>query len=156
MDELWRMLPGVREESVHMALFPQDADQWHDAALLERWAALVAVRNQVNLQLEEKRKDKTIAANLSARAVISADGDTATLLADYREFLPTLFGVSQVDLTPLAAGPDAAGGTGVVVERAAGTKCERCWRYVPEVSAEPDRTGLCSRCVEALAEPVSL
>ena len=42
------------------------------------------------------------------------------------------------------------------VERATGTKCERCWRYVPEVSAEPDRTGLCPRCVEALAEPVSL
>jgi isoleucyl-tRNA synthetase len=44
----------------------------------------------------------------------------------------------------------------VTVERATGTKCERCWRYVPEVSAEPDRTGLCPRCVEALAEPVSL
>ena len=69
MDELWRMLPGAREESVHMALFPRELDQWKDAALLERWAALADVRDQVNLQLEEKRKDKTIAANLSARVV---------------------------------------------------------------------------------------
>src|SRR6185295_14824892 len=48
MDELWRLLPGEREESVHMALFPRELDQWEDAALLERWAALAAVRDQVN------------------------------------------------------------------------------------------------------------
>jgi isoleucyl-tRNA synthetase len=147
MDELWRMLPGEREESVHMALFPRDLDHWQDAALLERWAALSAVRDQVNLQLEEKRKDKTIAANLSARVVIAAEGDTARLLHDYRDFLPTLFGVSEVELTS---------GSAVSVERATGIKCERCWRYVPSVSSEPDRAGLCPRCVEALAEPVSL
>jgi len=147
MDELWRMLPGDREESVHMALFPRDVEQWQDAALLERWSALASVRDQVNLRLEEKRKDKTIAANLSARVVIGASGETAALLKQYESFLPTLFGVSEVELKS---------GDGVTVERATGTKCERCWRYVPEVSAEPDRTGLCPRCVEALAEPVSL
>jgi isoleucyl-tRNA synthetase len=153
MDELWRLLPGPREESVHMALFPRDLDQWKDAALLERWSALSAVRNQVNLQLEEKRKDKTIAANLSARVLIESDD---ALLESYRDFLPTLFGVSEVALRPQVSSPRPEGGPHVVVERAAGTKCERCWRYVPAVSSEPDRTGLCPRCVEALAEPVSL
>jgi isoleucyl-tRNA synthetase len=147
MDELWQMLPGEREESVHMALFPRNLDQWKDAALLQRWAALAAVRDQVNLQLEEKRKDKTIAASLSARVVIGADGDTATLLNDYRDFLPALFGVSEVVLTA---------GDAVAVERATGIKCERCWRYVPSVSSDPERRGLCPRCIEALAEPVSL
>ena len=72
--------------------FPADSINGRDAALLERWTALSAVRNQVNLQLEEKRKDKTIAANLSAHVVIEADGETAKLLNEYREFLPTLFG----------------------------------------------------------------
>ncbi len=153
MDELWRMLPGEREASVHMALFPTDLAQWQDAALVERWATLAAVRDQVNLQLEEKRKDKTIAANLSAAATVTAAGASGALLEDYREFLPTLFGVSQVGIS---AGAPGAEGVSVSVERAAGTKCERCWRYVPEVSAQPDREGLCSRCVEALAEPVSL
>jgi isoleucyl-tRNA synthetase len=148
MDELWRMLPGQREESVHMALFPKDLDQWKDAALLERFAALAATRDAVNLQLEARRKEKTITANLSARVRVSADGDNAKWLSEYREFLPTLFGVSEVELE---SGPFA-----VSVEPATGTKCQRCWRYVPHVSAEPDRTGLCPRCVEALAEPVSL
>jgi isoleucyl-tRNA synthetase len=155
MDELWRMLPGDREQSVHMALFPRDFAQWQDAALLERWSALAAVRDQVNLRLEEKRKDKTIAANLSARVVIGAIGETAALLKQYDSFLPTLFGVSEVELMAERREPKPEVAS-VTVERAGGTKCARCWRYVPSVSDSPDRTGLCPRCVEALAEPVSL
>jgi isoleucyl-tRNA synthetase len=147
MDELWRLLPGEREESVHMALFPSGVGQWKDARLLERWAQLGAVRDQVNLQLEEKRKDKTITANLSARVAIEAGAETARVLGEYRDFLPTLFGVSDVELK--ASGRDDLR---VAVEKAEGTKCERCWRYVPEVNGG----GLCPRCVEALAEPVSL
>ncbi len=147
MDELWRLLPGEREASVHMALFPRELDQWKDAALLERWSKLAAVRDQVNLQLEEKRKDKTITANLSARVVIEAGGETAALLSDYGSFLPTLFGVSDVDLR--TSGPQDLRTS---VEKAEGTKCDRCWRYVPAVNDK----GLCPRCVEALAEPVSL
>jgi isoleucyl-tRNA synthetase len=177
MDELWRMLPGEREASVHMALFPRDLDQWKDAALLDRWAGFAAIRNDVNLQLEARRQDKTIGANLSAHVTVSADGDTLTLLGQYSEFLPTLFGVSSVTVkfsspqdlrtsspqdlrtsSPPAsaeASADKQGKVSVAVDRATGTKCERCWRYVPEVSSEPDRLGICPRCVEALAEPVS-
>ena len=93
---------------------------------------------------------------------MSANGGTGDLLKEYREFLPTLFGVSQVtvgegqvfwqmeDITVMEEG------VRVLVEKADGTKCVRCWRYVPEISQDPDRTGLCPRCVEALAEPVSL
>ena len=119
-------------------------------------AALAAVRDQVNLQLEEKRKDKTIAANLSAQVKLAAGGDAAVALHDYADFLPTLFGVSAVEVSaaPVEAGLQTR--LEVAVERATGTKCERCWRYVAEVSQDGDRAGLCPRCVDALAEPVSL
>jgi isoleucyl-tRNA synthetase len=162
MDELWRMLPGEREASVHMALFPRDLEQWKDAGLIERWAGLAAVRNEVNLQLEAKRQDKTIGANLSARVTVAAGGETLRLLQGHGDFLPTLFGVSEVAVVegPVLWQTEDARvldeGLRVLVEKAEGTKCERCWRYVAEVSQEPDRLGICSRCVEALAEPVSL
>ena len=41
-DELWRFLPGAREESVHLALFPGDAElaALVDRELLERWTKL--------------------------------------------------------------------------------------------------------------------
>ena len=153
MDEVWRNLPGDREASVHMALFPQDLAAWTDPALLDRWASLGAVRNEVNLQLEQKRQEKVIAANLSAQVTLAAGGETAALLSNYRDFLPTLFGVSEVHVRESAAGDDTVR---VSVEKSGGIKCERCWRYVSEVSQSPERSGICSRCVDALAEPVSL
>ncbi len=153
MDELWRGLPGAREASVHMALFPRDTERFASADLLATWAELATVRDAVNVELEKRRQDKTIGANLSAAVALTAAGDDLALLRRYEAFLPTLFGVSVVTV---AAGGDAGGARAVAVSRADGVKCDRCWRVVPSVSSEPDRTGLCPRCVDALADPVSL
>jgi len=153
MDELWRVLPGEREASVHMALFPRDLERLEDAALRERWTRLGAVRDVVNVALEQKRQDKTITSNLSASVTVAAAGATLDLLRQYEAFLPTLFGASVV---AIAGGGPADGAPGVTVTRADGHKCERCWRIVPEVSSQADRAGLCPRCVDALAEAVSL
>jgi len=45
-DELWRFLPGRREESVHIGVFPNAADlePLVDRELLNRWARLSAIR----------------------------------------------------------------------------------------------------------------
>ena len=60
-----------------------------------------------------------------------------------------LFIVSEVELRP--SGDDTSS---IAIERAAGVKCERCWRIVPKVSSEPASAGLCDRCQDALAETV--
>jgi isoleucyl-tRNA synthetase len=159
MDELWRALPGTRLPSVHMALFPmgEEIARYRDPDLLGRWTNLAAVRNDVNLALEQKRQEQVIKANLSAHVRLEAARDEGPLLDQYREFLPTLFGVSSVELMAAGAPPmNAEGATGVqsrrvVVSRAEGVKCERCWRVVPTVSQAPGAEGLCPRCVDALA-----
>src|SRR5262249_27009100 len=48
-DELWRFLPGAREESVHIAVFPSGVAlvPLHEKELLDRWATLLDVRDQV-------------------------------------------------------------------------------------------------------------
>jgi isoleucyl-tRNA synthetase len=148
-DELWRNLPATREDSVHLAVFPLELADWQDDALLDRWAQLSGLRNQVNAALEERRQDKTIKSNLSARVSISASGALAGLLGDYRDELAALFGVSDVVVD--ADVIDPAAGARVLVERADGIKCDRCWRYVSSVSDSPEFKGLCQRCVEALA-----
>src|SRR5690606_25491338 len=72
LDDLWRNLPGTREASVHLALFPRDLDAWHDEALLDRWSRLSSVRDVVNAQLEAKRRDKVITSSLSAHVRVEA------------------------------------------------------------------------------------
>jgi isoleucyl-tRNA synthetase len=150
MDELWRNLPGERASSVHLSTFPRELTSWADDALLTRWEQLAAMRNLVNAALEARRQDKTIKSNLSARVTIAASGDQAHLLAHYRDELPALFGVSQVEVQATTASePD------VRVDKADGVKCERCWRIVPAVNENPEFRGLCERCVGALAETVN-
>jgi isoleucyl-tRNA synthetase len=164
-EEVWRHLPaGQREPSVHLAEFPSGLDTWQNDALLERWKHLRAIRDEVNLTLERERKAKTINSNLSARVDLVFEGPELALLSEYQDFLPTLFGVSRVRLSPSPEGTDgvdAQGGathgpvSSVRVSKAEGVKCERCWRFVAGVRTEPDWEGICDRCVEALAEPVT-
>ena len=126
-----------------------------NARLLERFATLGAVRDEVNLALEQKRQEQVIKGNLSAQVRLESGGDEARLLAEYADFLPTLFGVSHVELAgseAAGAAPDApARARRITVSRADGVKCERCWRFVPEVSKDAATEGLCPRCLEALA-----
>jgi isoleucyl-tRNA synthetase len=148
-DELWRFLPGSREESVHIAVFPSEAEfaALVDDDLAPRWAGLLAVRERVLAEIEPLRNRKEIGSSLQARVVLSAAAPEYALLERYAQDLPALFIVSDVDLQ---CASDASE-TRVTIERAGGTKCERCWRYVPSVSTEPAWSGLCARCQQALA-----
>ena len=38
----------------------------------------------------------------------------------------------------------------VVVEPAAGAKCERCWKILPTVGSDKDHPALCPRCAAAV------
>jgi isoleucyl-tRNA synthetase len=147
-DDLWRNMPGQRSESVHLEDFPAP-DRLIDSALAGTWERLLAVRETVNAALEEKRKDKVIGNSLGARVAITARGPIAALLGSHRQHLPMLFNVSDVGLHLVST--DGADDAQVVVEKAPGVKCARCWRFVPSVRTEPEWEGICDRCRDALS-----
>jgi isoleucyl-tRNA synthetase len=149
-DELWRYLPGMRDESVHLSVFPSKAelDALTDRNRLDRWTRLIAVREQVLSEIEPLRKDKQIGSSLQAKVILAAAGDDLAFLQAHAAELPTLFIVSEVEVRPAA---DGATGVHVAIERAGGVKCERCWRYVADVSSVTALAGLCDRCQDALA-----
>ena len=62
--------------------------------------------------------------------------------------------MSGVVLSPIAEAVAGGPSRRIGVSRADGVKCERCWRYVPAVSEADATSGLCPRCVEALAPVV--
>ena len=147
-DELWRYLPGTREESVHLGLFPDKAElaSLRDPDLVSRWDQLVKVRDRVLGEIEPLRKDKQIGSSLQAKVMLSGSGEELSLLRAYAGQLPMLFIVSDVEI-----GSGGGDGLRMTIEKAGGVKCERCWRYVPKISDE----GICDRCQGALAEAVS-
>ena len=175
-DEIWENLPEVKSHaavvntpaeggaaaavevdesaavppSVHVAEFPVVLSAEREAGLLDRWSRLFEVRDVVLRALEEARTAKLIGSSLEAHVRVEARRPIYELLESYREELRYLFIVSQVSLTLLEeeAGEDVR----VTVERASGSKCERCWNYSTLVGTFTRYPVACERCVEALAE----
>ncbi len=148
-EELWRHLPGRREDSVHLALFPADVGQLLDAGLAEKWTRLIEVRDRVNVALETARRQKVIGNSVGASVRIRAGGAIGELLERHRPDLPMLFIVSDVQLERV---PDDT--LSVDVVKADGTKCPRCWRTVPEL-IQALEGEVCGRCADAVAQIVA-
>ena len=157
-EEVWKHMPRVAgdPESVHMAVFPaaREFEGVLDDARVKIWECLQGVRESVLMALEQARAAKTISGALEARVALAANADLAALLKQYAAQLPALFIVSQVEIVPgpLEGAASAADSLQVRVERARGSKCERCWNYSTHVGESADYPTLCERCLAALAE----
>jgi isoleucyl-tRNA synthetase len=136
-----------------MAYFPEPAELTCGVGEAARkrtadWDRLMVVRDDVLKSLESARNEKLIGAPLEARVRLSADGDLLGLLQQYGAELPGLFIVSQVVVEPGAAG----GALGVTIERAAGEKCERCWKYTTDTGSNAKYPTVCAACASAVDE----
>ena len=156
-DELWRFVPGAREESVHLALFPAEAElsAAPDGELLERWTKLLAIREEVLAEIEPLRKNKQIGSSLQAKVVLSATLAELALLERYAKDLPMLFIVSDVELRPAPTDVEVHEEAlpRVTIERAGGVKCERCWRYVNKSLERPGLGGSRASGARTLSAP---
>jgi isoleucyl-tRNA synthetase len=91
----------------------------------DEWAALRALRAEVNEAIEPLRRDKTIRSSLEAGISLPEVAGSAVELAE-------LFIVASV-----------ASGEALGVTKTTNHKCGRCWRHLPEVVEDGD---LCKRC----------
>ena len=150
-EEVWGHMG--KTESVHMAYFPEPAELSAGIGEAARaraanWDRLMVVRDTVLKSLEEARNAKLIGAPLEARVRLTADGSLYPLLEEYARELPALFIVSQVEI----ARAPAEGALGVEVLRAAGQKCERCWKYTLDVGSDERFPTICAPCAAAVEE----
>ena len=157
-DEIWAQMPGEREASVHLAALPSFKNSMLDQRLDDIYEQIWTVRSDVSKALELAREAKLIGNSLEAKiTLVVGDVECRALLEEYADQLATLFIVSQVELVDQTVDDSAyAGekisGLQVVVEPAAGTKCDRCWNYSTKVGENTDYPTACRRCVAVLQE----
>jgi isoleucyl-tRNA synthetase len=149
-EEVWGHLSG--SGSVHTAYFPEAADLSEglgadQRARLQNWDKLLPLRDEVLKSLEAARQEKIIGAPLEASVRLAADDSLYPLLERYARELPGLFIVSQVVLSC-----QAGSGVSVTIDRAAGTKCERCWKYTDDVGLDVELPTVCAPCAAAVRE----
>jgi len=153
MEEVWlARLPG-EDSSVHLVDFPATPHDWRDTALAAKWEGIRRVRRVVTGALEIERRDKRIGASLEAAPIVHVADDplrAALASVDFADICIT----SDLTLSPDAA--PAGGftledvpGVAVVPDLAAGEKCARCWKILPDVGTHA-HPGVCARCDAAL------
>jgi isoleucyl-tRNA synthetase len=158
-EEIWKYLPKTVDDpdSVHMALFSSEAALRTalPAEKIANWELLAKVRAEVLKALEIARNEKRINSGLEAKVLLNADPELTVKLKPYLAELPALFIVSQVDFFSAGAGgykSEVVPRLEIMVQKAAGAKCERCWNYSTRVGENTRYPTVCERCTAALNE----
>jgi isoleucyl-tRNA synthetase len=138
---------------VHLSAWPAPPACGADDLGPEQWAAFLAIRDAVMKALETRRSEGAIGSPLESQVTLLVSDASLRALCDrHRDTLAEAFVVSQVEVQ--ASGPAAATGvpglSGVQGERAQGTKCARCWKYLKTVGQDPAHPALCDRCARVV------
>jgi len=159
-DEIWENLPGSRAASVFLT-------QWYDALPVPEtggqlnsdfWMELMLVRQQVNKALELAREQGAVRGSLDAAVVLFAESDLAARLGCLGDELRFALITSEAAVLDWSdAPPEAVEAEGirlrVLVQPAAGEKCDRCWHLRADVGQHEAHPTLCERCVTNIEGP---
>ncbi len=164
-EEIWRDMPGTREDSVFLATWYEAPLPPHAGELLQQWGVVENVRDALGGLLEELRNEGKIGSSLAAEVDVYCEGETQQLLrrfgdelrfaliTSYARVYP--FDEKPADATEVEAGWNrAAGGAwgdeklALQATAVAHNKCIRCWHLREDVGSHPEHPEICGRCVE--------
>ncbi|MCL2018438.1 MAG: isoleucine--tRNA ligase [Oscillospiraceae bacterium] len=141
-DEIWAELPKFSSDDVSSVIFnqmPAKTGVATDEKFVEKWAKIQKIRDLVLTALEQKRAEKVIGKSLEAKVTLKGGEDLSELLPE----LAAAFIVSKVEYEK------GDGELEVIVQKADGEKCVRCWIYSESVDSESE---LCERCSRVIKE----
>ena len=142
-EEAWEILAGGTEDSVlyhTLHEFPS-MPETVEAELAKKWQAVREVREAVNKEIETKRAAEVVGSSWQAAVSITAPEPTYGYLRALGEELRFVLMVSKVSVSEGEA-------LSIVVDKAEGEKCERCWHYLPDVGSNSAHPCLCARCID--------
>ena len=135
-EEIAELVKKNKEKSIHEEIFPDIPSNWKNEALQEKWSKLMSIRQQVNIAIEEKRSSKIIGSSLEADVELTLSKPEFDILKEIDK--EELFITSSVRQN---VSKKEKNGFSVLVKKADGTKCIRCWKIVKEV-----KENKCLRC----------
>jgi len=151
-EEAWLERYPSEDGSVHLEQFPSLPAEWRDDALAARWADVRRVRSAVMGAVEVERAAKRLGSSLEAAPTVYVDDGVYRALTsvDVAEACIT----SAVYVRTESAPDDAfrLDGVGVKVDLAKGSKCQRSWKYDPDVGTDREYPDLSPRDADAVRE----
>ena len=129
-EEVWQARCPDEDGSVHFLEWPELPEAAAED-VSQRWLEVRRLRERVTEAIEPLRREKTVRSSLEAEVTVPELPLGADALAE-------AFIVAKVST-----------GDNVAVKRTDYHKCGRCWRHLPEVTADD---GLCARCADVVGE----
>ncbi|MCD4781507.1 MAG: isoleucine--tRNA ligase [Candidatus Omnitrophica bacterium] len=163
-DEIFQSMPKDQDAltvpSVHLLEWLTIPDEWLNEEIIKEFELLTAIRPFVLKALEDKRRDGDIGSSLEAKVIIRTASDRDKIYFKQREgFLPAAFIVSQVEIHQVEDIKNCLseffGKTEIVIVKAQGDKCPRCWNYKMDIGEVKEHKTLCARCAEIVKEFVN-
>jgi isoleucyl-tRNA synthetase len=156
-EEIYAHMPPGKDkkESVHMASMAVADPQWQNKDLSDKWTWILSLRSEVTKALEAARKDKLIGHPLDGAVEIKLP-ETALkgFIQNLDMPLADIFIVSAAALKDTldsgAFQSKEIAGLEIAVKKAAGDKCERCWRFSRTIGQDEQYPEACDRCASAL------
>ena len=144
-EEVYKLMPGVKEESVHLERMPEVTTYKDEEEVKETWNVFFSIKDDVYKALEEARTEKIIGKSLEAKVRLNLLDEDKEVLKPILSNLKQLLIVSDVVLTTdELKGYDYCK---VEVTKFKGERCERCWNYFDEMDLTDH---ICPRCQEVV------
>jgi isoleucyl-tRNA synthetase len=150
--------------SVHLLNWPKQSPEFSQASLsmegsIESELKLVMeLIPDIAKLLEEKRGKGQIGSSFDAQIILLTNSEIRyKYLESLKSDLCEVFKVSQVEVRLGEPGSDAAkvhrvADIGIIVNKACGQKCVRCWNYSLTIGKSVEHPLVCQRCAEAISE----
>ncbi|MFC1851882.1 isoleucine--tRNA ligase [candidate division CSSED10-310 bacterium] len=157
-EEVWQAMPAWerKEESVHLSTFFDGLDSFHAPDIEAVWRKKLEIREIVTKALEQARQNKLIGLSLDAKITLYVSADLREFIEMYKDDFIDLCIISQLDIENLDQAqshdykPDEFENLIVGVSKAAGEKCERCWKYSPTIGEFSEHPTICDFCHDKL------
>jgi len=145
-EEAWRVLKKNTSGTIFTETFRALANVSDEAALVEKWTRIRAMRAEVHKKMEPLREQGAIGSSLQAEVDVEANAETAALLQTLGDDLRFVLITSQARVVRA----DGATDPQIIVTPSAHLKCERCWHWRADVGCDPSHPTICGRCVSNL------
>ena len=153
MEEVWLERNPDKKSSIHLLDIPDTPSEWRNDELAKKWVIVRSYRRLVTSALELQRADKVIGSSLEAAPIIHiTDKDALEILktVPFQDICITS-DIKLTDTNPPKGAyiSDEIIGAAVHFKKSVGSKCERCWKILPDVGTYR-HPSTCERCSSAL------
>ena len=154
-DEAWEFVPGKKTDSVHEADWePRKFKRTEEEQ--SKWQSYFKWRGRALYEIEQARQIKKIGKALEAKCLFQIPKIVFDRVKADPAELQEIINISKLNFEKESIDREISDILSeeirVLIDKADGQKCERCWHWEMDIGRNADHPTLCGRCAEAVKQ----